>query len=617
MVVQLSVVSLISNISSLQAQRRLAESNYDLRRSFERLSSGLRINRASDDAAGLAISMGLSSASRVYGQGIRNVNDALSLLNVAQGSTEQLSGILMRMKELATSASNGTLTRTQRSALDTEAYELQREFNRITASTSFNGRSLLNANFGGLHIQAGYGQRGTLSFDLGNGLERSIGNGTFDAPFTVAGFYQDSQSGLLIVGDLNNDGYDDFFNLQDNSGASAVRLSNGDGTFRSVAVPDVSSASAGKLGDVNNDGILDLVTTAHVLIGNGDGSFRNSISLPGSLSTVQLGDVNNDGKLDIVGETGAAAVSIMLGAGNGTFSVASTVSISLNSFVGDLGDFNGDGNLDIVSADLLGSVSTYLGSGNGSFALGSTLSLGSGPSYVASTDFNHDGISDLAIAVAGSIRLYRGSSSGAFALTQTFGSAIDRIRLADLNGDGNLDLAAYGESDASAYLANGDGTFATTVASRVEMGGLGTSTEDFQVGDFNGDGVTDYVETDPFGGNLNIAFGRSFKSTTLERLNLMTKAGALEALGTIETAFNRVSKELGLIGAGQARLGSVLSTLDSTALNYEAANSRIIDVDVAAESASLSAKQILQNTAAAVLAQANQLPALAIQLLRI
>src|SRR5688572_26469899 len=101
---------LSNNIPAMQTLRRLSGTTSELRRTFESLSSGLRINRASDDAAGLSIASKLRLDSRVYGQAVRNVNDALSMLNIAEGATDELASILVRMRELATQSANGIMS---------------------------------------------------------------------------------------------------------------------------------------------------------------------------------------------------------------------------------------------------------------------------------------------------------------------------------------------------------------------------------------------------------------------------------------------------------------------------------------------------------------------------
>ena len=134
-----------TNISSLTAQRNLTNSRADMEQAMERLSSGQRINSAMDDAAGLAISHKLESKITGLNQGIRNANDGISMLQTAEGALEETSSILNRMKELATQASSGTFSNTDRAVMDLEFQALVTEISRIASNTDFNGTNLLSA----------------------------------------------------------------------------------------------------------------------------------------------------------------------------------------------------------------------------------------------------------------------------------------------------------------------------------------------------------------------------------------------------------------------------------------------------------------------------------------
>ena len=134
-----------TNISSLTAQRNLTNSRADMEQAMERLSSGQRINSAMDDAAGLAISHKLESKITGLNQGIRNANDGISMLQTAEGALEETSSILNRMKELATQASSGTFSNTDRAVMDLEFQALVTEISRISSATDFNGTNLLAA----------------------------------------------------------------------------------------------------------------------------------------------------------------------------------------------------------------------------------------------------------------------------------------------------------------------------------------------------------------------------------------------------------------------------------------------------------------------------------------
>jgi flagellin len=151
-----------TNVSALNAQRHLYNASVDFNKSMEKLSSGLRINRASDDAAGLAISEGLKSDIRALGQASRNAADGVSLTQTAEGAMDEVSNILLRMKELAEQSLNGTLGDSERGYLNSEYAALRGEIDRIAQSTEFNGMHLLDGSGGSVGIQVGIG---TQSYD--------------------------------------------------------------------------------------------------------------------------------------------------------------------------------------------------------------------------------------------------------------------------------------------------------------------------------------------------------------------------------------------------------------------------------------------------------------------
>jgi flagellin len=130
----------------MKAQRRLGESSNELASVFERLSSGQRLNRASDDAAGLAIADRLGAERRLWGQSMANINDGISAIAIADSSLGQRGGILQRLSELAEQSANGTFSTAQRGSLNTEYQELLRELGRLRESTSFNGIDLFDAS---------------------------------------------------------------------------------------------------------------------------------------------------------------------------------------------------------------------------------------------------------------------------------------------------------------------------------------------------------------------------------------------------------------------------------------------------------------------------------------
>lgn len=608
-----------SNIAALRAQRDLANSTSELSKTFQRLSSGLRINKAADDAAGIAISNSLSTDSRVFSQGIRNFNDGVSLLNIADSAIESLSNITMRITELAEQAANGSYSATQRKALNSEAQALSDEFARISASTSFNGRYLFSGSTGQMRLQGGYGTDGGIASSLGG----AIGTGVFGAATSYAS--AEVQGEAIALGDLNGDGNLDLVaGIDDGSdGAVNVRLGNGSGGFGSAQVYSTSSSSFSdvNLGDFNGDGILDILTSeanGNILrLGNGSGSFGSAVTFsngygPGESS---LGDVNGDGNLDLVSAQGGY-VAIILGSGNGTFTSGGTYAMDTTTRDVALGDINGDGLLDMVTGGItgVGTATIRLGTGNGTFGGSTSYTMDSAARTIQLADVNNDGKSDIITAGTGGVTYRVGAGDGTFgaATTLVIAGTNNIVRVEDLNGDGLNDIISN-NTRLHISLANGAGSFATSVSYTMD-----NTINDFTLGDLNNDGVADVVSTGDNGGAPTINSRLQGSTSGIQPIlnfTLETKADALQALSLIQRKRELLSLQRGTIGAFQSRLSTGISTLESSKENYTLAASRITDADVAQEAADLVRLQILQKSSAAILAQASQQPALAVKLI--
>ena len=139
-------VRIFNNIPSLNAQRILGVNSDRLAKSVERISSGIRINRGADDAAGLAISEALRSDIRTLRQAVRNANDGISLINVTEGALNEQAGILIRLREMASQAASGTVGSTERQTIQLEFTALRNEIDRIAATTEFNGQKLVDGS---------------------------------------------------------------------------------------------------------------------------------------------------------------------------------------------------------------------------------------------------------------------------------------------------------------------------------------------------------------------------------------------------------------------------------------------------------------------------------------
>lgn len=165
-----------TNVMSLNAQRNLDSSQRLLQTSIQRLSSGLRINSAKDDAAGLAIAQDMTAQIRGMSQAIRNANDGISLTQTAEGSMDETDNILQRMRELALQSSNSTNNSTNRQAIQDEISQLQSEMVRVATTTEFNGQRILDGTFTSASFQVGANANQTIQFSIGSVQPKDLGH---------------------------------------------------------------------------------------------------------------------------------------------------------------------------------------------------------------------------------------------------------------------------------------------------------------------------------------------------------------------------------------------------------------------------------------------------------
>ncbi len=177
-----------TNIMALTAQRNLSRTNNALQTTMERLSSGLRINSAKDDAAGLAISDRMTAQIRGLNQAVRNANDGISLAQTGEGALQEMTNILQRVRELAVQGANGTNTATDRQKIGDEITQLQQELTRIADTSQFNGKTLFNGSFGTANFHVGANSGQTLQVSMG------------DFTTTKYGDYQVSNGNTSTVG---------------------------------------------------------------------------------------------------------------------------------------------------------------------------------------------------------------------------------------------------------------------------------------------------------------------------------------------------------------------------------------------------------------------------------
>ncbi len=253
-----------TNINTLTAQRNLGMSSASLSTSIQRLSSGLRINSAKDDAAGLAISERFTSQIKGLNQAVRNANDGISLAQTAEGALKASGDILQRVRELAVQSANGTNSASDRQALQAEVGQLVAELDRISQTTEFNGTKLINGSFG------------TQQFQVGANANQTIVATTANLRTNVYGNNQLQASGLTAIAGAAN-----------GTGGGAVTVS---GSLGSQPVTFIANASAKASADLINGqaastGVTATARTDVSLTFGGTGSF--SLTLKSDNATAQ------------------------------------------------------------------------------------------------------------------------------------------------------------------------------------------------------------------------------------------------------------------------------------------------------------------------------------------
>ena len=222
-------ITINSNIASLQAQRRLGQASDQLQNVFQQLSSGQRINKASDDAAGLAIADSLKASGRIATVAIRNANDGISTIGIADGALNEVGGVLTRLAELSEQSANGTFSTTQRSALQNEFTALGSEIERIAVTTKFNGVTLLSGGQS-VVLQVGFDSGSTSQIQITNinGPLASLGLAVANVSaltYSVSGAtITDGQSASRLALDAVNAAIGSLAQTRGNLGAAESRL---------------------------------------------------------------------------------------------------------------------------------------------------------------------------------------------------------------------------------------------------------------------------------------------------------------------------------------------------------------------------------------------------------
>ncbi|AKV95043.1 hypothetical protein ACP86_02060 [Marinobacter sp. CP1] len=608
-----------TNVASLSAQNQLSKSQGMNDQALERLSSGLRINSAKDDAAGLAISTRFSSQISGLNVATRNANDAISLSQTAEGALDEITNNLQRIRELAVQSANSTNSSSDRDALNQEVQQRIQEVNRIAGQTAFNGLKVLDGSFGDAVFQVGANVGETIGLDLSTSVRTSAVGGIAQSDSvdlsTVITEGQDAVAGSYTTGDL-----------------SSLNFSTaGSGAVAEVYTATTAIASATNFDSTNYDFSAEQVsfdvsadggtTTDNVTLDDNYGNEADFLTaLNGQLTDVTA-TVESGNLVFTANNAGAAEISVSNYNGNaagsttiGDFVTGSVTTEGADAVATSNLVFDVDGNTVTLNSDYTGDIASAVNDIQSQ--LDSATSSGLYTVEAVDADSFSITSSTPGATPATVVNNFQTSSiTGASGGTQV--TAADALLAEDITLGADELTFQFGDADPLAVAA---GTY-TTAESFVDavnatLGGnasavLGddnvltiTSGEDFSVATTGAEASSVFTAGDvTASGSLNDA-------------NVSTVDGANEAIQRVDAALTSVSDLRSTFGAIQNRFESTIANLSTSVENLSASNSRILDADFAAETANLAKSQVLQQAGISVLAQANARPQQVLSLLQ-
>ena len=574
-----------SNVASVNAQRQLGLNSGDVDRASERLASGRRINSASDDAAGLAISNRQTSQIRGLDQAIRNANDGVSLIQTAEGALGESTNILQRMRELAVQSSNGTNSDADRSTLNAEVQQLKLELDRIAETTSFNGRNILDGSLGEVDVQVGSQSGEFISFEIDGFNSASLGGSSGD----VVG--KTVQSGLAGLQAFTAAGSATTLNVNDvaiTTSLSAITniddaltVINGELEGKGAEASTIVNVEATSAGDgVMRAGSDTLTLTLHDKFGNDQAVIITDTNSMDELverinSETQISATLDDrGRLQLAAENAETITVGVTGNGaaaTGLAGVATNFSLVFN-------DTSAEGNGVKVESAMAAStfaINTGLNSSDDDGNLRGEL-VRTSTGALAEGDLVINDVAIGAIATA----------ANASGTTDNVIKAINE--LSDQTG-----VVAYAGNAAGTSLELRSTTGADIA---IEYGDNATTA--------NVERMTGLQERNSVSGAGSVA-----------GVDVGTQAGSQRAIDVIDKALEQINSQRSDLGAINNRLDFTISNLSNVSENTVAARSRVVDADFAKETAELSRAQVLQQASQAMLAQANSRPQQVLSLL--
>jgi flagellin len=557
-----------TNIASLNAQRNLNTSQSSLATSLQRLSSGLRINSAKDDAAGLAISQRMTAQIRGLDQANRNANDGVSLAQTAEAALSSSGDILLRIRELAIQAGNGTNTASDRAALNSEVQSLTQELQRIATTTEFNGRKVIDGSFASLNFQVGANANQTISIISGNFQTNAYGNNRIGA---IAAYTNGGVGDLTVgtKGSVNaaSSAYGDALLLAGGSGdsssvngatsSSAFTISTSSGIYsafyRKGASAEEIAAAVNRL-----DSGVKATAQTEVVLGDGAGSASTGVNF--AQNTSYTFRISSDSS-SAAGSAPASYTTISFKTGGSESDTVVNSSDQLNAAAQAFND----------AAGKTGFTAQVIQTDNGDWGIKLSNQAGK--------DLRIDNGSASTVSVS-DISVLDGDSA----------NTVSRLASSSLTTD-----TASTWTAGSGYWFTGRVVFDSTKAFS-----FFTSVNDV------------------FGGGSSVGASGTYGSQlqTTDTLDVSTYDSSQRTLATVDSALAAITDQRARYGAIQARFESTISNLSAASENLSASRSRIQDTDFAKETTNLARSQILQQAGMAMLAQANQLSQNVLSLLK-
>jgi flagellin len=545
-----------TNIMSLNAQRQLNKSQITQNEAMERLSSGLRINSAKDDAAGLAISTGMQSQIRGINQAVRNSNDGISMSQTAEGSMDEMTNILQRMRELSVQAANDTNSASNKLSIQKEVDQLYTELDRIANTTQFNGTNLLDGSNPSTTLQIGANSGESLTFSIDSvttadlGLDGGVNKGDLNGGRVTTGAIAGS---LVAINGVNIGA------IEAPGGAAEMERVINQQTASTGVVADAYNVVEGKF----DSGVTGITTGLEITVGT-----NTTVTLAATSSMANLAETINrdvEGLTATVGDDGQ---------------------LILNNDTGESITVGGD----VGASGLEGAPTKYEGYLGLTSQSGEPIEVGPGTGQTAGDPVDTKKFGFL---------ITNGSAVTGEAPTASLITAADKITI---NG---VELIGSGTSVTDQITSINKLTDQTGVTATASPSG----TEIIFTAEDGGD-IVIASGADTVGARkaaLDKLGVNEVGGTAVDDLELKvtTSANAVRSLDRIDEALDKISASRANLGAIQNRLSSTISNLENVSQNLSASNSRIQDADFAAETSKMSKAQILQQAGTSMLSQAN------------